>query len=152
MKIAINGFGRIGRHVLRAAIETGNDQLEIIAVNDLAPIETLAHLLKYDSVHGTAAFDVTIENERLVVNGMSIDVCRQASPTDLPWGKMGVDLVMECTGRFVSRTDAAQHIDAPETKHHFTPGILTQRELGSYLRASPGPPKLIYRKIRQAEK
>lgn len=116
MKVAINGFGRIGRHVLRAAIETGNDQLEIVAVNDLAPIETLAHLLKYDSVHGPTAFDIAIENDRLVVNGHPIVVCQQANPADLPWATLDIDLVMECTGRFVSRSDAGQHIEAGASK------------------------------------
>lgn len=116
MRIAINGFGRIGRHVLRAAIETGNQEINIVAVNDLAPIETLAHLLSFDSVHGPAGFVVSIDGDNLVVNGKHIRVCQEADPSQLPWDSLGVDLVMECTGRFVSRAAASGHLEAGAKK------------------------------------
>ena len=116
MKIAINGFGRIGRHVLRAAIETGNQEIDIVAVNDLAPIETLAHLLSFDSVHGPAQFDVTIDGDTLIVNGKQVRVCQEANPNQLPWDSLGIDLVMECTGRFVSRDTASGHLEAGAKK------------------------------------
>ena len=116
MKIAINGFGRIGRHVLRAAIETGNQEIDIVAVNDLAHIETLAHLLSFDSVHGPAQFDVTIDGDTLIVNGKQVRVCQEANPNQLPWDSLGIDLVMECTGRFVSRDTASGHLEAGAKK------------------------------------
>ena len=116
MRIAINGFGRIGRHVLRAAIETENQEIDIVAVNDLAPIETLAHLLSFDSVHGPAGFSVGIDGNNLVVNGKPVRVCQEADPSQLPWDILGVDLVMECTGRFVSRATASGHLEAGAKK------------------------------------
>ena len=109
MRVAINGFGRIGRHVLRALIENAKHEIDVVAVNDLAPITTLAHLLSFDSVHGPTTFEVREDSQHLIVNQKPILVCQQPDPAQLPWDSLQIDLVMECTGRFVSRTEAAAH-------------------------------------------
>ncbi|MGH1458524.1 MAG: type I glyceraldehyde-3-phosphate dehydrogenase [Paracoccaceae bacterium] len=106
--LAINGFGRIGRSVLRAWIEASRDDVEIIAINDLAPIETNAHLLKYDSVHGRFNAEVEIDGDTLVVNGRRIRVTAERDPAKLPWA--GVDVALECTGLFTARDKAAAHL------------------------------------------
>lgn len=112
-KVAINGFGRIGRLVFRAMFESGNNDLEIVAINDLAPLKTNEVLLKYDSVHGRFPFEVSTEGEdTLVVDGKKIKVVQERDPANLPWGEMDVDIVMECTGIFTSREAAQKHIDA----------------------------------------
>lgn len=107
-KLAINGFGRIGRCVLRAWVESGRDDIEIVAINDLAPIETSAHLLKYDSVHGRLAEDVSVEGGDLIVGGRRIRVTAERAPEDLPWSD--VDVALECTGVFTARDKAARHL------------------------------------------
>jgi glyceraldehyde 3-phosphate dehydrogenase (phosphorylating) len=109
VKIAINGFGRIGRSVLRVAIDSS--ELEIVAVNDQADAATLAHLLQYDSVHGPLA-GVGVAGDDLLVRGRRIRVCREADPGALPWHRLGVELAIEATGRFTWRRDAARHLDA----------------------------------------
>ncbi|MEM6563355.1 MAG: type I glyceraldehyde-3-phosphate dehydrogenase [Pseudomonadota bacterium] len=107
--VAINGFGRIGRSVLRAMFENKTSDVEVVAINDLSSPETLAHLLKYDSVHGRFAEDVGVEGNSLVVNGKSIEVSAVRSPAELPW--RGVDVALECTGLFTAREKAAAHLE-----------------------------------------
>lgn len=107
--VAINGFGRIGRGVLRALVENQISDVEVTAINDLSTPETLAHLLKYDSVHGRFKADVEVKGDALVVNGKSIQVTAIRNPAELPWD--GVDVAMECTGLFTAREKAAQHLE-----------------------------------------
>jgi glyceraldehyde 3-phosphate dehydrogenase len=107
--VGINGFGRIGRGVLRAIIENRVSDMEVVAINDLASPETLAHLLKYDSVHGRLKAEVEIKGETLLVNGKEIAVTAVRNPADLPW--KGVDVAMECTGLFTAREKAAAHLE-----------------------------------------
>lgn len=114
VKIAINGFGRIGRNVLRAA--SGNPEIEIVAVNDLTDPATLAHLLKYDSVHGLYDGDVQATADALIVNGREIKVFAEKDPAALPWGKLGVEITIESTGRFTDRANAAKHLTAGAKK------------------------------------
>jgi glyceraldehyde 3-phosphate dehydrogenase len=111
-RIAINGFGRIGRCVLRAAIERGEKDLEFVSINDLTDTKTLAHLLKYDSVHRTAKFDVKATEKGIVVNGKEIQVTAVKNPQELPHGANNVDLVLECTGLFTEREKAELHLKA----------------------------------------
>ena len=106
---AINGFGRIGRGVLRAIIENNVTDVEVIAINDLASPETLAHLLKYDSVHGRFPGEVSVKGDALLVNGKEIAVTAIRNPAELPWD--GVDVAMECTGFFTKRDAAAAHLE-----------------------------------------
>ena len=114
IKIGINGFGRIGRNTLRAAVN--NTDVEIVAVNDITDAATLAHLLKYDSVHGTFAAAVAVDNGALVVNGRRIRVLSERDPAKLPWKDLGVGLVHECSGLFTSREKAAAHLQAGAKK------------------------------------
>lgn len=120
VRIAINGFGRIGRNVLRAMCQRGLVQkggpVEIVAVNDLTDPQTLAHLLKYDSVHGESAAEVACTQNTLVVNGTEIKALAETNPAQLPWSKLGVDIVIECTGRFNNGPGAAEHIRAGAKK------------------------------------
>lgn len=109
IKVGINGFGRIGRNVLRAALKHGSG-LEFVAVNDLTDSKTLAHLLKYDSVHGTLPGDVAPGDKALVVDGKTIRVFSERDPAKLPWKDLGVDVVLECTGLFTDREKAAAHL------------------------------------------
>ena len=108
-KIAINGFGRIGRCVLRALVENGFDGLEVIAINDLAGAENLLHLLKYDSVHGRLTVDAELKDDVLHIAGQSIRITAERDPAKLPWGD--VDIVYECTGFFTARDAAAKHLE-----------------------------------------
>ncbi|MDU9005083.1 type I glyceraldehyde-3-phosphate dehydrogenase [Sedimentitalea todarodis] len=108
-KLAINGFGRIGRCVLRAWIESGRTDVEIVAINDLAPMETNAHLLQFDSVHGRLNADVAVEDDALVINGRRIRVTQDRSPANLPWDD--VDVALECTGVFTKRDKAAAYLE-----------------------------------------
>ncbi len=110
-KIAINGFGRIGRLVLRAALESGRNDIEFVAVNDLAPIEQNAYLLEYDSVHGKLPMDVKIEGDHIIVGNHKIRCIAERDPSKLPWGDLGVDIVMECTGIFTAAAKAAIHLE-----------------------------------------
>ena len=109
VKIGINGFGRIGRNYLRAALEQGAD-LDIVAVNDLTDNKTLAHLLKYDSVGGRLSEEVSYTEDSITVGGKSIKVFEERDPANLPWGELGVDIVIESTGRFTKAADASKHI------------------------------------------
>ena len=115
-KVAINGFGRIGRNVLRAAKMLGASELDFVAVNDLTDTKTLAHLLKYDSVHGRFPGTVEAKGDAIVVNGDSIKVFAQKDPAALPWKDLGVDLVLESTGIFTDRDKAAKHLAAGAKK------------------------------------
>ncbi len=115
VKIGINGFGRIGRNYLRAALAQGAD-LEVVAVNDLTDPKSLAHLLKYDSVAGRLSEDVSVDGEFIVVGGKRIKVLAERDPANLGWGALGVDIVIESTGRFTNAKDAAKHIDAGAKK------------------------------------
>jgi len=114
IKVAINGFGRIGRNVFRASIN--EPELEFVAVNDLTDAKTLAHLLKHDSVHGNFAADVKVEDGSLIVNGKKIVVLAETDPAKLPWKDMGIDVVVESTGRFVDRAGASKHLEAGAKK------------------------------------
>ncbi|MFT6456680.1 type I glyceraldehyde-3-phosphate dehydrogenase [Pseudophaeobacter arcticus] len=108
LKIAINGFGRIGRGVMRALLENGGGDIEVVAINDLAPVETLAHLLKYDSVHGRLKTPVETGADHMILAGKTIRLTAMRDPKDLPWAD--VDIAFECTGHFTSRTAAAAHL------------------------------------------
>ncbi|AEF93029.1 glyceraldehyde-3-phosphate dehydrogenase, type I [Desulfotomaculum nigrificans CO-1-SRB] len=120
VKIAINGFGRIGRNVLRAMLKRDlfgpGAPVEVVAVNDLTDPQTLAHLLKYDSVHGELDAEVACTENTILVNGTEIKVCAETDPAKLPWSELGVDIVIESTGRFTKGTDAAKHIQAGAKK------------------------------------
>jgi glyceraldehyde 3-phosphate dehydrogenase len=109
VKIGINGFGRIGRNFFRAALAKGSD-LEIVAVNDLTDNKTLAHLLKYDSINGRLDAEVTFDETQIIVNGKAIKVFEEKDPANLPWADLGVDIVIESTGRFTKSEDAHKHI------------------------------------------
>jgi glyceraldehyde 3-phosphate dehydrogenase len=110
LRVAINGFGRIGRNFLRAS--RGYNEFEIVAINDLTDAKTLAHLLKYDSVHGIFSADVKTDNGSITVDGREIKVFAVTEPEKLPWKDLGVDIIIESTGRFVDRASAARHLDA----------------------------------------
>ncbi|MCY0905256.1 type I glyceraldehyde-3-phosphate dehydrogenase [Arthrobacter sp. H14-L1] len=114
-RIGINGFGRIGRNYFRAALEQGAD-LEIVAVNDLTSPEALAHLLKYDSVTGRLKASIEVVDGQLVVDGKTIQVLAERDPANLPWAKLGVDIVIESTGFFTKAADARKHISAGAKK------------------------------------
>ena len=116
VRVAINGFGRIGRLVLRAIIETRRNDVEVVGINDLGPAEANAHLLKYDSVHGTLDADVTVAGDIMDVGRGPIKVTAERDPAKLPWGALGVDVALECTGLFTNRQDAARHQDAGARK------------------------------------
>ncbi|MGQ3672221.1 type I glyceraldehyde-3-phosphate dehydrogenase [Xanthobacter sp. TB0136] len=112
VKVAINGFGRIGRNVLRAIIESGRTDIEVVAINDLGPVETNAHLLRYDSVHGRFPATVTVEGDSINVGRGPIKVTAVRNPAELPHKELGVDIALECTGIFTSREKAAAHLTA----------------------------------------
>ena len=116
VKVAINGFGRIGRNILRSIIENKNHNIKVVGINDLGPIETNAHLLKYDSVHGILNMDVTINGNDLDVGTGPIKVTSERNPENLPWKELDVDVVLECTGIFTSKEKAQQHITAGAKK------------------------------------
>ena len=116
VKVAINGFGRIGRNILRSIIENKNDNIKVVGINDLGPIETNAHLLKYDSVHGILNRDVIINGNDLDVGTGPIKVTSERNPENLPWKELDVDVVLECTGIFTSKEKAQQHITAGAKK------------------------------------
>lgn len=114
IKVAINGFGRIGRNVFRAAFH--DDSVEFVGINDLSDPSTLAHLLKYDSVHGRFDAEVRVEDDEMVVDGKRIKLFAERNPADLPWGDLGVDYVVEATGIFRSRDKAGLHLEAGARK------------------------------------
>ena len=114
IRVAINGFGRIGRNVFRAS--AGNPEIEFVAVNDLTDANTLAHLLKHDSVHGNFQADVAVKDGNIVVNGKEMKVLAETDPAKLPWKAMNIDVVVESTGRFVDRAGASKHLEAGAKK------------------------------------
>ena len=116
VRVAINGFGRIGRNVLRALCESGRDDVTVVAINDLAPPATNAHLFRYDSVHGRFAGKVTLEGDVMDVGKGPIKVLAERDMAKLPWGDLGVDIVLECTGIFTSKEKASGHISAGARK------------------------------------
>ncbi|MFV0294687.1 MAG: type I glyceraldehyde-3-phosphate dehydrogenase [Hyphomicrobiaceae bacterium] len=112
VKVAINGFGRIGRNVLRAIIESGRADIEVVAINDLGPVETNAHLLRFDSVHGRFPFEVKVSGDSIDVGHGPIKVTAIRNPAELPHKEMGVDIALECTGIFTSKEKASAHLQA----------------------------------------
>src|ERR1700732_201168 len=112
VRVAINGFGRIGRNVLRAIVEAGRHDIEVVAVNDLAPVETNAHLLRFDSVHGRFPGEVTVKGDTISVGNGAIKVTAVKDPTQLPWKELGIDIALECTGIFPSKKSPSAHLDA----------------------------------------
>ena len=120
-RVAINGYGRIGQCVLRALYENGyRDHLQVVAINELSDIDTIAHLTRYDSTHGRFQGEVAVDGDNLVVNGDTIRVLRHPEPSELPWRLLDVDLVLECSGAFTDRATAQQHIDAGATRLLFS--------------------------------
>ena len=116
VRVAINGFGRIGRNVLRAIHEQARADLAVVAINDLGPVETNAHLLRYDSVHGRFPGTVTADGESIDIGGGPIRVLRERNPARLPWADLAVDVALECTGLFTAREKAAAHLEAGARK------------------------------------
>ena len=112
VRVFITGFGRIGRNVLRAIVESKREDIEIVGINDLGPVETNAHLLRFDSVHGRFPAQVSVDGDNMVVAGKSIRVTAIGDPSDLPHKALGIDIVMECTGIFNTRDKAAKHLAA----------------------------------------
>ena len=112
VRVAINGFGRIGRNVLRAIVESGRKDIEVVAINDLGPVETNAHLLRFDSVHGRFPREVTVKGDTISVGNGAIKVCAERDPTKLPWKDLGVDIALECTGIFTAKDKASAHLTA----------------------------------------
>jgi len=117
IRVAINGYGRIGRNVLRALYESGyRDRIQVVAVNDLGDAKLNAHLTKYDSVHGRFPGEVSVTGDKMIVNGDEIQITSERNPADLPWGKLNVDVVYECTGIFTSGEKAKSHLEAGAKK------------------------------------
>src|SRR6201985_752221 len=117
IRVAINGFGRIGRNVLRAIAESGRKDIEVVAINDLGPVETNAHLLRFDSVHGRFPGEVTVKGDSISINGKAaIKVSAIKDPAQLPWKDQGVDVAMECTGIFTAKDKASAHLTAGAKK------------------------------------
>src|SRR5438309_10962876 len=112
VRVGINGFGRIGRSILRAIGETDRADIEVVAVNDLGPVETNAHLLRFDSVHGRFPREVTVKGDTISVGNGAFKVTAVKDPARLPWKDLGVDIALECTGIFTSKDKASAHLEA----------------------------------------
>lgn len=112
VRVAINGFGRIGRNILRGIVESGRKDIQVVAVNDLGPVETNAHLLRFDSVHGKFPAEVKVEGDAIIVDGQKIVVTAVKDPAQLPHKDLGVDIALECTGIFTSKDKASAHLTA----------------------------------------
>src|SRR5258705_2505339 len=112
VRVAINGFGRIGRNVLRAIYEAKRNDIEVVAINDLGPVETNAHLLRYDSVHGRFPVTVTVDGDSINLGNGKIKVTAVRDPATLPWKDLGVDIALECTGIFSAKAKASAHLTA----------------------------------------
>lgn len=112
VRVAINGFGRIGRNILRGIVESGRKDIQVVAVNDLGPVETNAHLLRFDSVHGKFPADVKVDGDAIIVDGQKIAVTAVKDPSQLPHKDLGVDIALECTGIFTSKEKASAHLTA----------------------------------------
>src|ERR1700744_3279584 len=110
--VAINGLGRIRRNILRAAVEAERSDIEILAINDLAPVETNAHLLRYDSVHGRFPAEVTVKGDTISCGNGAIKVTSIKDPAQLPWAELGVDVALECSGIFTSKDKSSAHLKA----------------------------------------
>jgi glyceraldehyde 3-phosphate dehydrogenase (phosphorylating) len=111
VKVAINGFGRIGRNILRAIVESGRKDIEVVAINDLGPVDTNAHLLRFDSVHGRFPGEIRVDGDAIDAGTGPIRVTAIRNPAELPWGELGVDIALECTGIFTDREKAATHLE-----------------------------------------
>ena len=116
IKIGINGFGRIGRLILRALLENYSKKIQVVAINDLGSIETNAHLIKYDSTHGVLSHDVKTSKDGFNISNQNIKVYAERDPSNLPWGKIGADIVLECTGLFLNKESAGKHLKAGAKK------------------------------------
>ena len=116
VRVAINGFGRIGRLVLRAIIENNRKDIEVVAINDLGPVDHNAHLLKYDSIHGTLKNEVTNNESELIIDGKSIKALAEPDPAKLPWADLNIDIALECSGRFTNKESASKHLTAGAKK------------------------------------
>ena len=116
IKIGINGFGRIGRLVLRAIIENYNKKIEVVAINDLGSIEANAHLIKYDSTHGILNHEIKTSKDGIIINNQNIKVFAEKNPENIPWKDVGADIVLECTGIFLDKSSAQKHIKAGAKK------------------------------------
>jgi glyceraldehyde 3-phosphate dehydrogenase len=116
VRVAINGFGRIGRNILRSIVEEGHKDVEVVAVNDLGPVETNAHLLRFDSVHGRFPFPVTVNGDSITAGDQTFRVTAVKNPAELPHKELGVDIVLECTGIFTSKDKASAHLTAGAKK------------------------------------
>src|SRR6202158_1631250 len=112
VRVAINGFGRIGRNVLRAITESGRRDIEVVGINDLGPVETNAHLLRFDSVHGRFPGTVTVDGDSISVGNGKITATAPPKPTALPWKDLGIDIALECTGIFTAKDKASAHLTA----------------------------------------
>jgi glyceraldehyde 3-phosphate dehydrogenase len=112
VRVGINGFGRIGRNVLRAIVEAGRHDIEVVGINDLGPVETNAHLLRYDTVHGRFPGEVTVKGDTISVGNGAMKVTAVKDPAQLPWRELGVDIALECTGIFMSKDKASAHLNA----------------------------------------
>src|SRR6188472_2877248 len=112
VRVAINGFGRIGRNILRAIAESGRTDIEVVGINDLGPVETNAHLLRYDSVHGRFPGTVTVKGDTISIGIGAIKVTAIKDPSTLPWKDLGVDIALECTGIFTAKDKASAHLTA----------------------------------------
>jgi len=116
LRVGINGFGRIGRLILRAIVESGRDDVKVVGINDLGSVEMNAHLLKYDSIHGTLDVDIDIDEDSMDVGTGPIKVSAERDPANLPWNDLDVDIAFECTGLFTDRESASKHLDAGAAK------------------------------------
>jgi glyceraldehyde 3-phosphate dehydrogenase len=112
VRVAINGFGRIGRNILRAIVESGRKDIDVVAINDLGPVESNAHLLRYDSVHGRFPHPVKVDGDSIVIDDRRIKVTAIKDPATLPWKELGIDIALECTGLFTSKEKASAHLTA----------------------------------------
>ena len=112
VRVAINGFGRIGRNILRAIAESGRKDIEVVGINDLGPVETNAHLLRFDSVHGRFQHEVTVKGDTISYGQGAIKVAAERDPSKLPWKELGVDIALECTGIFTAKDKASAHLTA----------------------------------------
>src|SRR6187401_3828056 len=112
VRVGINGFGRIGRNILRAIAESGRKDIEVVAINDLGPVETNAHLLRYDSVHGRFPGQVTVKGDSISIGNGAMKVSAEKDPSKLPWKDLGVDIALECTGIFTAKDKASMHLTA----------------------------------------
>src|ERR1700749_4256038 len=112
IRVAINGFGRTARNILRASADSGRHDIEVVGINDLGPVETNAHLLRYDSVHGRFPGTVTVDGDSISLGNGKIKVCAERDPSKLPWKELGVDIALECTGIFTAKDKASAHLTA----------------------------------------